>query len=116
MVFEYFKKTSFEDSIEIADTGNCCIQAFTDAGEEYILMIQTDIGYTIVKKFGPYLADIGDTGDKTMSYYRFSFEYKESKIIKIIKDFLNNTSSGGITQVFEIPYEEAYNKLHTIKL
>lgn len=42
--YNYFKQVQYLDSISIDDIGNFVLEAFTDDGEKYYLMIRTVLG------------------------------------------------------------------------
>lgn len=98
MNFSYLCTRTFEDSIEIEDIGNCCIDALNDSGDEYYLIIETELGGSTITECGPFMADMGpNTG-----FFYFSHNYrpfKESSIKKVIDKFLNDERKE-ITQVF----------------
>lgn len=107
MNFEYFYSLQSLDSIEIADIGNCYINAFNDNGDEYLLAIETILGFTTIIEVGP--IEIGND----FSLYRNRFEYNDKKINKSITKFLNNAKYQ-ITQAQEISYDEFKNKFNNL--
>ena len=58
MEFEYLHQIVVGDTIDIDDIGNCAINAFNDAGEEYYLVVKTVLGWTEIFEFGPIIRDV----------------------------------------------------------
>ena len=58
MLFNYLKTETYMDSIDIDDTGNCILQVFNDDGREWILSIETKLGWSKIKTFVPLLCNI----------------------------------------------------------
>ena len=101
------------DTIDIPDIGNTCINAFNDFGLEWYLIIDTHQGWTRIKEFGPLLVDT-DSIATYFDYTMYQYEYSDKKINKVIDKFINNNKRM-ITQVFEVPKEQAEERLEAAK-
>ena len=89
MFFEYLKTSQYQDSIEIESVGNCALQAINDEADSWILLINTELGSSIVIQAGPINLDFDEIGDNVY-ISRSKFEYNEKRLYKIIFDFINN--------------------------
>lgn len=89
MQFEYMCRVVVDATLEIDDIGNCCIQAFNDAGEEFYLIVKTQLGWTEVLEYGPIIRDMKELPKSSLCAYK-RFEFKADKISKIIDKFLND--------------------------
>ena len=96
MTFEYLQRVVIEAQLEVDNIGQCVILGNTDFGEEYYIVIATELGWTEVLEYGPITPDLSLLPlNYNISYSRF--EYNEYKIERIIDKFLNNPKRG-ITQ------------------
>ena len=114
MLFNYVRTLNYMDSIDIDDIGNCCIQAFNDYGLEWILKIETRLGWSTTKIFGPFEVNNNSMSDSFM-YAKSACEFNHKKIYKKIDDFIND-SKKEITQVFLIEDDIYLEKLNNIVL
>lgn len=105
MQFDYFFTHSVNGILDIEDIGNCAISAFNDIGEEYILIIDTNMGVTRILNFGPVVPDL-ETLPKKVNCNFSRINFSEGKIIKEINKFLTGGFSN-ITQAMEIDKDEA---------
>ena len=105
MTFEYMMRTVVDASIEIDDPGNCALRANNDSGEEFYLIVKTELGWTEMLTFGPIIPDISQLPRSSSCNYS-RIEYSEYKINSAIQKFLNNPYSK-ITQVMVVDKEEA---------
>lgn len=112
MLFNYVRTESFMDSIDIEDVGNCYIQAFNDEGLEWLMHVQTYLGWTKVKTFGPFVCDTNSM-NTSFSYITHELEFKEKKLYKEINEFINNPKRN-ITQVFLVDEDTYLEKLNNI--
>lgn len=112
MRFDYFKVVSSYDSIDIEDTGNVCLECSNDEQLEWFLKTRTDLGWCEVEQFGPLKID-SDSLDMSFTLSYQPFEYSEYKLIKTIKDFLNNDKRE-ITSAKIITEEEFNSRLEGI--
>lgn len=114
MKFEYLATKSYLDSIDIEDLGNVYLNALNDLGDEYYLSIETHLGWTEIKEFGPCAVDSNQSSNYFNLLY-IKFEYNESKIIKNIERFINNEKRN-IIQVFFINKQVALDRLENLKI
>ena len=114
MLFNYIKTLNYMDSIDIDDIGNCCIQAFNDYGLEWILKIETKLGWSTTKIFDPFEADKNKMSDNFM-YVKSSTEFNHKRIYKKIDDFINDPKKE-ITQLLLIEDDNYLEKLNNIVL
>ena len=112
MNFEYLATIKKESSINIENIGTCALDTFNDLGFEWLLIIKTSDGMTEVIEYGPTIPDI-EAPPANVNYSYRRFEFKESRIIKIIQSFLNDGYKG-ITQAFEIDLKEAGSKMRNL--
>ena len=101
------------DTIDVIDIGNVCLNALNDYGQEWYLMINTELGWTTIKEFGPLLVDT-DNIAPYFDYKMFQYEYSDKKIAKVIDKFINNQKRM-ITQVFEVSDSIVEERLNTSK-
>ena len=106
MQIDYFLETIVNGSLEIENIKNCAIEANDDLGNFYYLIIKTTMGISNILEFGP----INSVATPPTAYQKFKqAEVKDSKLVKIIYDFLNNELRK-ITQAKEISFEQAFEK------
>lgn len=113
---EYLGQTSFLSSIEIEDLGNTTVDLFNDIGLEWFIMVKTELGWTNIEMFGPLFVDV-DSLDavKGFNYNYQRIEYNEHKIIKQLKQFIQDPKKC-ITQAFEVERKDALNRLKNLGL
>lgn len=112
-VFEYCVKITKEAEIIVEDIGNTCIEAMSDLGNIFYLIIRTNgIGWTKTMTYGP----VSETTDSphSCSCILNCFEYDEYKINKIIQTFLTDGKKR-ITSAMEVDMNEIKDKLRDIK-
>ena len=103
MTFEYMQRVVVEANLEVDNVGDCVLQANNDFGNEYYLLIKTELGWSEVLEYGPCMPDIQLLPlDYNISYSRF--EYNQGKLERIIDKFLNNPKRL-ITQARVTDYE-----------
>ena len=107
--FEYMHVVSALDTFHVDDIGNVAISGNNDQELEYILIIETDLGRTSIKEFGPLHPRI------EITKYGFNFnietkDYNERYINKRINSFLN-APFREITQVRELDSYEVKEKI-----
>lgn len=88
MTFEYLQRVVVDGTLEVENVGECVIQANNDFGEEYYLIITTELGYTSILEYGPIVPDL-DQLQPTYNIRYSNFEYSQFKIEKTIDKFLN---------------------------
>ena len=106
-VFDYFYVTTAEDQLTINNIGDCALEAFNDDGSCMYLIIKTnDLGITRVFEYGPIKPGSDILCKNTICNFK-RLEYSDSKIDKIIKNFLNQPHRN-ITQAREISVEDVF--------
>jgi len=113
MTFNYLKQIEFQDTLDIEDIGNVVLDIFNDDGLEWILSIDTSLGFTKIVTCGPFVADTVSIGN----FFNFNYsqiEYNEKKLYKMIDNFINDDKRT-VTQVFFINQDEVRKKLHSIR-
>ena len=110
--FEYMHQTVALDSLDVEDTGNCCLNVLNDRADEWYLTISTDLGWTTIIQFGPLTADMDELQN---SFYisRNKVPYNEKLIHKTIYNFLNDDKKS-ITQAILINSEVAIDRLRGV--
>lgn len=111
MIFEYDQQPMFMQSIEIEDLGNVALRCSTSAGREYIIVIKTYLGKTIILKFGPVYAGL-DVLPDTMELSFKKLDYKETVIQREISKYINDVKAG-INNVAVVSEYEALAQLPT---
>ena len=106
MNFDYFYTKQINDSLAVDDIGNCAIEACSDEGARYYLVIKTQLGSSIIFEYGPIIPEINLLPKTcTCSFRRIAFS--ENKLIKTIDGFLNNPYRT-ITQATIVDEAEVY--------
>lgn len=101
--FPYFKQEIINAELEVEDIGNVAIKAFDDLGNEFVLVIDTYIGFSRIFQSGPIRADLDLIPDHcSMSYSKIEFNKKS--LVKTIDAFVNRK---GITQAIVVGKEAA---------
>ena len=109
MEFEYLFTTQASASINVEDLGNFILQAYSDAGQSAILIVQTICGNTQMVEYGPfYVDDYKMNQHIELIYDNISFDTK--KIISKVDKFLNNKKIQ-ITQVVEKTFDEVKDSI-----
>ena len=103
--FEYFYVTKAYGELDIEDIGNCAIEASNDQGAFAYLVIRTNLGISEIFTYGPTCPDLNVPCKSCLISFK-RLDYSESKIIKIIEQFLSNPSLQ-ITQAIEVTKEDA---------
>ena len=89
MTFEYLQRVTVDAQLEIENIGDCVILANNDLGEEFYLIIKTELGWTEMLEYGPIVPDLELLPfPYNISYNRI--EYNQGKIERTIDKFLNN--------------------------
>lgn len=104
MTFEYSQRVVVEAELDIDNIGQCAILARTDLGEEYYLMIRSELGEVDIVEYGPAIPDMSKL-PASVTYLYDHFEYSDYKLQKRIDKFLNNTKRG-ITQAQCVQVDE----------
>ncbi len=103
MTFDYLQRVVVEGQLTVDDIGQCVILGRNDLGEEYYLLIRTELGFTEKIEYGPATPDIDILPfNVNLNYSRF--EFNQYKIEKTIDRFLNDPKRG-ITQAEVVDIE-----------
>lgn len=89
MKFKYEEHITSLSEIDIPDIGNCAIVATTLLSYEYVLVIETRLGYSRIFKCGPIVHDTDKLPNKLQYSYEY-YEYSQSKIKTTINKFLHD--------------------------
>lgn len=109
MTFDYLERVVVEGQLDVDNIGDCVIQANTDLGEEYYLIVKTELGWTEILDYGPVTPDLELLPiNYNIKYSRI--EYNQSKIERIIDKFLNDAKRC-ITQAKVVELEDIYEFL-----
>lgn len=85
--YNYLPNTTYFDSINIENIGECCLECCNDLGEYYYLWVTTSLGMTKILQYGPYVDSIIPNN----CYYSFQqFQYNDQKIDKSISKFISD--------------------------
>jgi hypothetical protein len=89
MTFEYSVQKTFNQSIDVVDSGNTALRCTSRLKDDYYVITKTVLGKTSIIKFGPVCSDIDVLiNDFSVSYKKM--DYKESAIFKEIDKFIND--------------------------
>lgn len=109
MTFDYLERVVVEGQLEVENIGECIIQANNDLGEEFYLIIKTELGWTEMIEYGPCVPDLTLLQMSYQITYN-RFEYNQSKIERSIDKFLNNPKRA-ITQAKLVELDDIYEAL-----
>ena len=105
MTFDYMERVVVDGQLDVEDIGQCVIQATNDLGEEFYLIIKTDLGWTEILEYGPCVPDM----ELRQLNYQIKYsriEYNQSKIERAIDKFLNDPkrciTQAKVTDISEI--------------
>ena len=93
MKFDYLQRVIIDAQLDVENIGECVLLGRNDLGEEWYLLIHTDMGFTEVIEHGPVVPDLSILPFSISTYYN-RFEYNQGKIERIIDKFLNNPKRG----------------------
>lgn len=96
--YEYLPNTTFQDSINIENIGECCLACYNDLGEVYYIWVTTSLGVTKILQYGPYLDGLSPS---YCSYLFQEFQYNERKIDKQISKFILDPKKA-ISQIVQV--------------
>lgn len=109
MEFKYKPIKEFEDSIDIADIGQCSLEAVNSLGMCSYLIIRTLLGESTIFEYGPIVPDVERLPNEvTCKITKIDFD--ENKLKKIIQMFIADRGKIKIEQVSELSMEEALNQ------
>ena len=103
--YQYMYTTAAMGSLLIEDPGNYAVKAFTDAGEEFVLVIRTTLGTTNIFTCGPIAKGVDLLHKSTRCEFK-RINYAENKVNTAIRNFLNNPFTN-ITQAYETTKQDA---------
>lgn len=104
MTFEYLQRVIVDAQLDVENIGECVIRGRNDLGEEYYLIIRTEMGWTEQLNYGPVTPEVDILPfNINLSYARFEFNH--AKLMRAIDKFLNDPKKL-ITQADVIEYEE----------
>ena len=112
-LFNYNGSVTYEDSVNVEDLGNTCLQAVDELNYCYFFITKTSLGITSCLEYGP--IDLEDDLLPDETNIQFSrFEFSNKTIIKKInaflmpkKNLLVKTKKCKIIQVTELSLKEA---------
>ena len=114
-VFDYFYTIQANNELEVEDIGNTCIKVLNNHGYIWYLIVNTKLGETQIKTFGPIDSVKENNFNNGFNFNFTTFDYKESKIITFIDKFIND-SKKLISQALVCEVEEAYEQLTKLNL
>lgn len=89
MTFEYLQRIVVDAQLDVDNIGECVLRGRNDLGEEYYLIVRTDMGWTEQINYGPVTPDIDILPfNINLSYSRF--EFNQTKLMRAIDKFLND--------------------------
>lgn len=89
MTFEYLQRIIVDAQLDVDNIGECVILGRNDLGEEFYLIIRTDMGWTEQINFGPVTPEIDILPfNINLTYARF--EFNQTKLMRAIDKFLND--------------------------
>lgn len=97
MLYDYNMQKLFTQTVEVDDSGNCCLECETPDGDFYYLKTQSIMGMVYCLKFGPIMPDLDVLDSDFCLEYR-KFKYSQKSIDKEINGFINDPKKG-ITEV-----------------
>lgn len=75
--------------LEIEDISSVCIRISNEANYDWFLNVETNLGTTSIREFGPCLADMNTTLNGFI--YRYTeFDYAEPKICSKLEKFIQD--------------------------
>lgn len=114
--FSYLYTTTAMGSVDVEEVGNVLIHLFNDNGLEWFLYIETILGESIIKSFGPFYISTENYFPYGFTYTMSKIDYNDNKLSKIIDNYINDPKKK-ITQVIvEKDIEILYNKVKKINL
>lgn len=110
MTFEYLQRVIVDAQLDVENIGECVILGRNDLGEEFYLIIRTDMGWTEQINFGPVTPEIDILPfNINLTYARF--EFNQTKLMRAIDKFLNDPKKM-ITQAEVIELEVIQNSIN----
>lgn len=110
MTFEYLQRIIVDAQLDVDNIGECVILGRNDLGEEFYLIIRTDMGWTEQINFGPVTPEIDILPfNINLTYARF--EFNQTKLMRAIDKFLNDPKKM-ITQADVIEMDSIQEGIH----
>lgn len=113
MKFEYYATITINADLEVENVGNCAIQAFNDEGQEFALIIETNLGTCRLLSFGPVTPDFDLLPEKLDIHFE-RVPFNEKKLHITVTRFLNDPHKK-ITQAFEKSKDEILKDFPDLK-
>lgn len=89
MTFDYMQRVVVDAQLDVENIGECVILGRNDLGDEYYLIVRTELGFTELIQYGPACPEIHILPfNISMNYSRF--EFSQGKIERAIDKFLND--------------------------
>ena len=89
MTFEYLERVVVEAQIDIDNIGDFNLLCRNDVGDEFYMIVRTELGWTQLLEYGPYTPDLAQLPlNYNIKYSRF--EYNQGKLERAIDKFLND--------------------------
>lgn len=89
MTFEYLQRIIVDAQLDVDNIGECVLLGRNDLGEEFYLIIRTDMGWTEQINFGPVTPEVDILPfNINLTYARF--EFNQAKLMRAIDKFLND--------------------------
>jgi len=110
--FNYFYTMQPNDSFFVDDISNFTLNLLNDSGQEWYIDVDTELGNTRIRKFGPLMVD----SDKLLFEFKYEYnelQFVEQKIINIVDRFINNEKSS-ITQIIEIDRDNFNDRIRGV--
>lgn len=109
MTFEYLQRIIVDAQLDVENIGECVIRGRNDLGEEFYLIIRTDMGWTEQINYGPVTPDV-DILPFNISLNYARFEFNQTKLMRAIDKFLNDPKKM-ITQAEVIELAEVHESI-----
>ena len=110
MTFEYLQRIIVDAQLDVDNIGECVILGRNDLGEEFYLIIRTEMGWTEQINFGPVTPEIDILPfNINLTYARF--EFNQTKLMRAIDKFLNDPKKM-ITQADVIEMDSIQEGIH----
>lgn len=110
MTFEYLQRIIVDAQLDVDNIGECVILGRNDLGEEFYLIIRTDMGWTEQINFGPVTPEIDILPfNINLTYARF--EFNQTKLMRAIDKFLNDPKKM-ITQADVVEMDSIQEGIH----
>lgn len=89
MTFEYLQRVIVDAQLDVENIGECVLRGRNDLGEEFYLIIKSDMGWTEQINFGPVTPEV-DILPFNISLTYARFEFNQAKLMRAIDKFLND--------------------------